>query len=173
MISMNQYDPLILLFCGQAVYLLASFHAVQYWPSSTLLLKHFCNHSFIKCVLTLIFVLQWTETLCGTLELYSRGHSTCVLEGCLLDFPVSYLVPKSHKLLKLQLSFVTIFPPLTLVCRLLLPFMQSYARSGAFSRVGKIKTALIENAIYYGTYLLIFICLLIYVAAHPQWRLSW
>uniref|UniRef100_A0A8C4HB85 LMBR1 domain containing 2a n=1 Tax=Dicentrarchus labrax TaxID=13489 RepID=A0A8C4HB85_DICLA len=53
---------------------------------------------------------------------------------------------------------------------LLLPFMQSYARSGAFSRVGKIKTALIENAIYYGTYLLIFISLLIYVAAHPQWQ---
>lgn len=56
---------------------------------------------------------------------------------------------------------------------LLLPFMQSYARSGAFSRVGKIKTALIKNAIYYGTYLLIFICLIVYVAAHPQWRLSW
>ncbi|XP_056140257.1 G-protein coupled receptor-associated protein LMBRD2B-like isoform X2 [Lampris incognitus] len=56
---------------------------------------------------------------------------------------------------------------------LMLPFMQSYARSGAFSRVGKIKTALIENAIYYGTYLLIFIFLLIYVAAHPQWHLKW
>ncbi|XP_068461265.1 G-protein coupled receptor-associated protein LMBRD2B-like [Clinocottus analis] len=56
---------------------------------------------------------------------------------------------------------------------LLLPFMQSYARSGAFSRVGKIKTALIENAIYYGTYLLIFISLLVYVAAHPQWQLTW
>ncbi|CAG5923644.1 unnamed protein product [Menidia menidia] len=56
---------------------------------------------------------------------------------------------------------------------LLLPFMQSYARSGAFSRVGKIKTALIENAIYYGTYLLIFISLLIYVAAHPKWKLTW
>lgn len=56
---------------------------------------------------------------------------------------------------------------------LLLPFMQSYAQSGAFSKVGKIKTALIENAIYYGTYLLIFISLLIYVAAHPQWKLTW
>lgn len=56
---------------------------------------------------------------------------------------------------------------------LLLPFMQSYARSGAFSIVGKIKTAIIENAIYYGTYLLIFISLLIYVAAHPQWKLTW
>ncbi|XP_054630384.1 G-protein coupled receptor-associated protein LMBRD2B-like [Dunckerocampus dactyliophorus] len=56
---------------------------------------------------------------------------------------------------------------------LLLPFMQSYARSGAFSIVGRTKTALVENAIYYGTYLLIFISLLISVAAHPQWRLTW
>ena len=59
------------------------------------------------------------------------------------------------------------------VFRLLLPFMQSYARSGGFSIAGKIKTALIENAIYYGTYLLIFGSLLIYVAIHPEWRLSW
>ncbi|MBN3282151.1 LMBD2 protein, partial [Polyodon spathula] len=51
---------------------------------------------------------------------------------------------------------------------LLLPFMQSYARSGGFSITGKIKTALIENAIYYGTYLLIFGSLLIYVAVHPN-----
>ncbi|XP_016361693.1 LMBR1 domain-containing protein 2-B-like isoform X2 [Sinocyclocheilus anshuiensis] len=56
---------------------------------------------------------------------------------------------------------------------LLLPFMQSYARSGGFSITGKIKTALIENAIYYGTYLFIFGSLLIYVAVHPQWHLSW
>uniref|UniRef100_A0A668AC96 LMBR1 domain containing 2b n=1 Tax=Myripristis murdjan TaxID=586833 RepID=A0A668AC96_9TELE len=54
---------------------------------------------------------------------------------------------------------------------LLLPFMQSYARSGGFSITGKIKTALIENAIYYGTYLLIFGSLLIYVAIHPKWHL--
>ncbi|KAM4745430.1 G-protein coupled receptor-associated protein LMBRD2B-like isoform 1-T5 [Anableps anableps] len=56
---------------------------------------------------------------------------------------------------------------------LLLPFMQSYARSGAFSIVGKIKTALIENAIYYGTYLLIFICLLFYVAVYLKLKLTW
>lgn len=55
----------------------------------------------------------------------------------------------------------------------LLPFMQSYARAGAFSRVGKMKTALVENAIYYGTYLLIFISLLIYLAAHTKWSLTW
>ncbi|XP_064792592.1 G-protein coupled receptor-associated protein LMBRD2B-like isoform X1 [Oncorhynchus masou masou] len=56
---------------------------------------------------------------------------------------------------------------------LLLPFMQSYASSGCFSIPGKIKTALIENAIYYGTYLVIFCSLLIYLAVHPQWQLTW
>ncbi|XP_072289588.1 G-protein coupled receptor-associated protein LMBRD2B-like [Eucyclogobius newberryi] len=55
---------------------------------------------------------------------------------------------------------------------LLLPFMQSYARSGAFSRTGKIKTALIENAIYYGTYLLLFVTLLIYVVIHLKWTFT-
>ncbi|KAG2466137.1 LMBD2 protein, partial [Polypterus senegalus] len=49
----------------------------------------------------------------------------------------------------------------------------SYARSGGFSITGKIKTALIENAIYYGTYLLIFGSLLIYVAVNPNWHLDW
>ncbi|XP_012684125.1 G-protein coupled receptor-associated protein LMBRD2a [Clupea harengus] len=56
---------------------------------------------------------------------------------------------------------------------LLIPFMQSYARSGGFSISGKVKTALIENAIYYGTYLLIFCSLLIYVAVSPKLHLSW
>lgn len=59
------------------------------------------------------------------------------------------------------------------VRRLLIPFMQSYARSGAFSISGKIKTALIENAIYYGTYLLIFCSLLIYVAVTLKLHLTW
>ncbi|KAM4808748.1 G-protein coupled receptor-associated protein LMBRD2 isoform 2-T2 [Rhinophrynus dorsalis] len=56
---------------------------------------------------------------------------------------------------------------------IMLPFMQSYARSGGFSITGKIKTALIENAIYYGTYLLIFGALLIYVAVNPKLHLEW
>ncbi|KAJ7335053.1 hypothetical protein JRQ81_012994 [Phrynocephalus forsythii] len=56
---------------------------------------------------------------------------------------------------------------------ILLPFMQSYARSGGFSITGKIKTALIENAIYYGTYLLIFGAFLIYVAINPKINLQW
>uniref|UniRef100_A0A8C8A5E7 LMBR1 domain containing 2 n=1 Tax=Otus sunia TaxID=257818 RepID=A0A8C8A5E7_9STRI len=42
-----------------------------------------------------------------------------------------------------------------------------------FSITGKIKTALIENAIYYGTYLLIFGAFLIYVAVNPNFNLQW
>lgn len=51
---------------------------------------------------------------------------------------------------------------------LLLPMMQSYSRAGDFTVLGKIKSALIENALYYGTYLLIFGVCLIYVAARPD-----
>eukprot|EP00106_Octopus_bimaculoides_P018897 XP_014786339.1 PREDICTED: LMBR1 domain-containing protein 2-like [Octopus bimaculoides] len=51
---------------------------------------------------------------------------------------------------------------------LILPLMQSYSNAGDFSVAGKCKSALIENAIYYGTYLLIFGVCLIYVAARPN-----
>lgn len=51
---------------------------------------------------------------------------------------------------------------------LILPLMQSYSNAGDFSVAGKCKSALIENAIYYGTYLLIFGVCLIYVAARPD-----
>ncbi|XP_077980885.1 G-protein coupled receptor-associated protein LMBRD2-like [Glandiceps talaboti] len=52
------------------------------------------------------------------------------------------------------------------------PLMQSYSRAGEFTVRGKLKAALIENAIYYGSYLLIFGVLLIYVAARPDIRLD-
>ncbi len=42
--------------------------------------------------------------------------------------------------------------------------MQSFSQSGEFSFAGKMRGALIANAIYYGTYLAIFGVLLIYVA---------
>lgn len=48
---------------------------------------------------------------------------------------------------------------------IILPIMQSYSTAGDFTVAGKIKTALIENAIYYGSYLLIFGVILIYVVA--------
>ncbi|GFO22287.1 lmbr1 domain-containing protein 2-like [Plakobranchus ocellatus] len=51
---------------------------------------------------------------------------------------------------------------------LIMPMMQSYVKTGDFTVPGKIKSALIENAMFYGTYLLIFGICLIYVAARPD-----
>lgn len=50
---------------------------------------------------------------------------------------------------------------------IILPLMQSYSTAGEFTVMGKLKRALIENAIYYGSYLLIFGVLLVYVALQP------
>lgn len=50
---------------------------------------------------------------------------------------------------------------------LILPLMQSYIKAGDFSVRGKLKSALIDNAIYYGSYLFICGVLLIYLALKP------
>ncbi|XP_037940921.1 LMBR1 domain-containing protein 2 homolog [Teleopsis dalmanni] len=47
---------------------------------------------------------------------------------------------------------------------LIMPLMQSYLKAGDFNVKGKLKSALIENAIYYGSYLFICGVLLIYIA---------
>ena len=54
---------------------------------------------------------------------------------------------------------------------LVLPIMQSYSMAGDFTTFGKLKSALLENLIYYGSFAVIFILLLIYVAAHHS--ISW
>lgn len=56
--------------------------------------------------------------------------------------------------------------------RLVLPMMQSYANAGDFTVAGKMKSALIENAIFYGSYLAIFVVCLIYLAARPDINLD-
>lgn len=55
---------------------------------------------------------------------------------------------------------------------ILLPIMQSYVYAGDFSVWGKFKTAMFENAIWYGSYLIIFGGLLIYVALKPELNLN-
>ena len=49
--------------------------------------------------------------------------------------------------------------------RLILPLLSSYVAAGEFTIGGKIKTALFENAVIYGTLGLLFGVLLIYVVA--------
>lgn len=53
-----------------------------------------------------------------------------------------------------------------------MPLMKSYVCAGEFSVRGKLKTALVENAIWYGSYLLICGVFLIYVAFNPNINLD-
>lgn len=54
-----------------------------------------------------------------------------------------------------------------------MPMMQSYIKAGDFTVKGKLKSAVIDNAIYYGSYLLICGVLLIYLAVKPGIDLDW
>lgn len=55
---------------------------------------------------------------------------------------------------------------------LILPLMQSYSQAGDFNVLGKLKSAVIDNAIYYGSYATIFLVLLFYIAASPNLHLD-
>lgn len=54
----------------------------------------------------------------------------------------------------------------------LIPFLSAYVQAGEFTILAKARTALIDNAIYYGTYLVIFVILLIYAAASKSFHLN-
>ena len=47
---------------------------------------------------------------------------------------------------------------------LILPVMQSFSQAGEFTFTGKLKSSLWDNAIYYSSYLLIALILVIYIA---------
>jgi len=56
---------------------------------------------------------------------------------------------------------------------LILPIMQSFTQAGEFTVGGKLKSALWDNMIYYASYLLIAIILIIYIAMKPELHLDW
>ncbi|XP_056637359.1 LMBR1 domain-containing protein 2 homolog [Diorhabda sublineata] len=67
----------------------------------------------------------------------------------------------------------TVYWSTQLLTWLVMPIMQSYIKAGDFSLRGKLKSALIDNAIYYGSYLLICGVLLVYLALKPGIDLDW
>lgn len=56
---------------------------------------------------------------------------------------------------------------------LIMPLMQSYLKAGDFTFKGKLRAAVIDNAIYYGSYLFICGILLIYLTLKPDVTLEW
>lgn len=56
---------------------------------------------------------------------------------------------------------------------LIMPLMQSYLKAGDFTIKGKLKAAVIDNAIYYCSYLVICSLLFIYLALQPGVYFEW
>ncbi|XP_037087798.1 LMBR1 domain-containing protein 2 homolog [Pollicipes pollicipes] len=56
---------------------------------------------------------------------------------------------------------------------LIMPITQSYTQAGDFNFKGKLRTALVDNAIYYGSYLVIAVVLLIYISMQPGVSVDW
>lgn len=56
---------------------------------------------------------------------------------------------------------------------LIMPLMQSYLKAGDFTFKGKLRAAVIDNAIYYGSYLFICGFLLIYLTFQPNFTFEW
>ncbi|KAI4460477.1 hypothetical protein MML48_5g00020507 [Holotrichia oblita] len=67
----------------------------------------------------------------------------------------------------------TVYWSMQFLTWLVMPMMQSYIKAGDFTIKGKLKSALIDNAIYYGSYLFICGVLLIYLALKPGIDLDW
>ncbi|XP_074642246.1 G-protein coupled receptor-associated protein LMBRD2-like isoform X2 [Tubulanus polymorphus] len=95
----------------------------------------------------------------------NTGMSTTIPMPC--KKPWSYVEPHI-----LPVLWRIVYWTSQLLTWIVLPMMQSYASAGDFTVAGKLKSSLIENAIYYGTYLIIFGICLIYVAARPDLNLD-
>ncbi|CAH0391009.1 unnamed protein product [Bemisia tabaci] len=55
---------------------------------------------------------------------------------------------------------------------LVMPLMQSYAKAGEFTFRGKLKSAILDNAIYYGSYIFLCFLLLVYITFKPGLQLD-
>lgn len=80
------------------------------------------------------------------------GHARCEKPWGMVP---EYVFPNLWRIIYWTSQFLT---------WIIMPLMQSYLKAGDFTIKGKLKSALIDNAIYYGSYLFICGILLIYIA---------
>ncbi|XP_071488144.1 G-protein coupled receptor-associated protein LMBRD2-like [Diadema antillarum] len=110
-------------------------------------------------------VLNGTTNLTNKGDAMSRNRRNSPTEQC--KKPWSY-VPENILPTIWKIVYWTTF----VLTWLIMPFMKSYTNAGDFTVMGKLKTIMVQNAIWYGSYLLIFGVLLICVAAKPELHLS-
>ena len=104
---------------------------------------------------------DWSIGLNLEVEAESLAHNECQPPYSLLDPEV---LPSLWRVVYWSSQFLT---------WLILPLMQSYSQAGEFTRWGRLKSSLWDNAIFYSSYLLIALILLIYVAVQPSLHLTW
>ncbi|KAM3719436.1 G-protein coupled receptor-associated protein [Dirofilaria immitis] len=102
---------------------------------------------------------------------YSLFMLCCVPElliSCAQETNRSYLICKkpvgfvpNYVLLRL---WRVVYWTTQLLTWIILPLMQSYSNAGDFSALGKLRSAVYSNTIYYGTCLIVFLMLMIYAA---------
>lgn len=100
-------------------------------------------------------------------ELMPGYGQTSVQSKCIE--PPSYV---DNDVVSIKVLYRLVYWTTQLLTWLLIPFLSAYVQAGEFTVLQKAKTALIDNAIYYGTYILIFVILLVYIAISTQYNLS-
>jgi len=113
----------------------------------------------------IVFILPLDVSNTFYLDCLNKNHNENTTYKC--------VVPWSHMPVQvLPDLWRTIYWSSQILSWFLLPMMQSYAYAGNFTVWGKIKTAIYENLLWYGSYLVIFGALLIYVAVKPNLNLN-
>lgn len=107
------------------------------------------------------------------MDIFTREHVTHLLEDSLLVYSDSDLVSIHPVCMYINFSPWYDYTEITMnFSRVVLPVIQSYSTAGEFTVLGRLRSAIIANLIFYGTYLVIFCICLIYVAARPDLHLS-
>ncbi|XP_058467220.1 LMBR1 domain-containing protein 2 homolog [Malaya genurostris] len=106
-------------------------------------------------------ILEYNTTKSATVVTGDGNGSTCQRPWGMVEEEV---FPNLWRIIYWSSQFLT---------WLIMPLMQSYLKAGDFTIKGKLKSALVDNAIYYGSYLFICGILLIYLALQPGISLDW
>ena len=93
---------------------------------------------------------------------YLDSRNTCIE-------PPSYV---EESVVSIKTLYRLVYWTTQLLTWFFIPFLSAYVQAGEFTVLQKAKTALIDNAIYYGTYVLIFVILLVYIGVSTKYDLS-
>ncbi|KOB74351.1 LMBR1 domain-containing protein 2-like protein [Operophtera brumata] len=142
--------------------------------AATLLYRYgdcYRNHILVTVSVLTAWYFSFVIMFILPLDVSSTVYRQCLQDNTTTEIPLSLtpgnesstLVPPGERCQK-PWSYVpdSVFPNL-----LIMPMMQSYSKAGDFTVKGKLKSALVDNAIYYGSYLFICGILLIYIALKP------